>query len=225
MVGRGVVRALPPPGSAANSILFGAELPGLEPFVRPGCAFARVQAGAERPHPHRACAAAGRLGDCAPVPATLRSLLWIALGGWIGSWAFFALVIARLAFRVLPSTEVAGQLVGPALATLHLYGAGAGVALAGLAALLRRGALRIGLPLVLSGACLVSELGVTPRMAAIRELAFGPDGNPEASARYAQLHGVSMGIFTAVLLGALVLAVLHARCDALQDRDSAGEIS
>lgn len=156
---------------------------------------------------------------------TLRSLLWIVLGGWIGSWAFFALVIARLAFQVLPSPEVAGRLVGPALASLHWYGAAAGVALAGLAALLHRGALRIALPLVLSAGCLASELLVTPRMAAIRELAFGPEGNVSAAARYAQLHDVSMALFTAVLVGAIALAVLHARRDALQGRDSAGEIS
>jgi hypothetical protein len=45
----------------------------------------------------------------------LRSALWLALGGWVGSWALFALVIARLAFRVLPSPEVAGHLVAPVL--------------------------------------------------------------------------------------------------------------
>jgi hypothetical protein len=151
----------------------------------------------------------------------LRSLLWIGLGGWIGSWAFFALVIARLAFRVLPSSEIAGQLVGPALATLHLYGAFAGLLLAGLAAALRRGALRIALPLALAAAALASELAVTPRMAALRPLAFGPDGSVDASARYAQLHGLSMAIFSAVLVGALVLAVLHARSDSAQTRDSA----
>ncbi len=158
-------------------------------------------------------------------PVALRSLLWIGLGGWIGSWAFFALVIARLAFRVLPSPEVAGRLVSPALATLHWYGALAGLALAALAWALGRGALRVALPLALSVACLASELAVTPRMAAIRDLAFGPEGSVEASARYAQLHGVSMAIFSGVLVGALVLAVLHARSEGLQTPDKAQEIS
>ena len=59
----------------------------------------------------------------------LRTALWVVLGWWIGGWALFAFVVARTAFRVLPSTQVAGQLVGPVLAALHLYGAAAGIAL------------------------------------------------------------------------------------------------
>ena len=145
--------------------------------------------------------------------AALRSALWLTLGGWIGSWAFFALVIARLAFRVLPSPEVAGHLVRPVLNTLHWYGAAAGLALAVLAVVLRRGRLLVTLPLVLALACLVTQLGVTPQMEAIRDLAFGPDGNLEAAAEYRRLHGVSMAIFTAVLLGAIALVPLHARRD------------
>ena len=31
----------------------------------------------------------------------LRSLLWLLLGGWVGSWALFGTVIAPTAFRVL----------------------------------------------------------------------------------------------------------------------------
>ena len=145
--------------------------------------------------------------------AALRSALWLTLGGWIGSWAFFALVIARLAFRVLPSPEVAGHLVRPVLNTLHWYGAGAGIALAVLAAAMRRGRLLVALPLVLTLACLATQLGVTPRMEAIHDLAFGPGGNVEAAAEYRRLHGVSMAIFTAVLLGAIGLVPLHARRD------------
>jgi hypothetical protein len=151
---------------------------------------------------------------------TLRSLLWLVLGGWVGSWAFFALVIARVAFRVLPSAEVAGQLVGPVLATLHLYGAFAGGVLAALAVALGRGRLLVWLPLALSAACLASELGVTPSMAALRDLAFGSDGNVEAASRYRQLHGLSMAIFSAVLAGAIVLVPLHTRRDAAQRVDS-----
>jgi hypothetical protein len=150
----------------------------------------------------------------------LRSLLWLTLGGWVGSWTLFALVIARLAFRVLPSPEVAGQLVSPVLAVLHGYGAVAGVVLAGLAWVLRRGRLLVALPLVLALACLVSELGVTPRLAELRDLAFGPVGNLDATARYRQLHGLSMAIFSAVLLGAISLVVLHVRHETPQAGDS-----
>jgi hypothetical protein len=141
----------------------------------------------------------------------LRSTLWLALGGWVGSWTLFALVVARLAFRVLPSPEVAGLLIGPTLDVLHWYGAAAGAALAALALVLRRGHVLVALPLALAAACLVSQLGVTPQMQALHDLAFGPAGNVEAAARYRHLHGISMAIFSAVLMGAISLVVLHVR--------------
>jgi hypothetical protein len=150
----------------------------------------------------------------------LRTALWLTLCGWVGSWAFFALVIARLAFRVLPSPEVAGHLVGPLLNVLHWYGAGAGLLLAGLAVVLRRGRLLVALPSALALACLVSQLAVTPRMEAIHDLAFGPGGNMEAAVRYRRLHGVSMAIFSAVLLGGIALVVLHVRREHPESEDS-----
>jgi hypothetical protein len=150
----------------------------------------------------------------------LRSAVWLVLGGWVGSWALFAFVIARLAFRVLPSAEIAGQLVGPTLEILHWYGAAAGVALAVLAVVLRRGRLLVVLPLALAAACVGSQLGVTPQMAALRDLAFGPEGNVEATARYRQLHGISMSIFSSVLLGAIGLVVLHVRSEQPRPGDS-----
>ncbi len=50
---------------------------------------------------------------------TLRTALWLLLGGWVGSWACFGLVVVPAAFQVLPSTELAGKLVGPVLGTLR----------------------------------------------------------------------------------------------------------
>ena len=136
----------------------------------------------------------------------LRSTLWLTLGGWVGSWALFALVIARLAFRVLPSPEIAGHLVAPVLEVLHWYGAAAGVVIA--------------LPIALAAACLVTQLGVTPQLEAIRDLAFGPAGNVEAAARYRHLHGISMAIFSVVLMGAIGLVVLHVREELSKASDS-----
>lgn len=152
---------------------------------------------------------------------SLRFLLGSVLGLWLGSWTCFALLVAPTAFRVLPSTEVAGQLVGPVLATLHLSGALAGALAAALAAALGRGRLAVALPLLLAAATLVSEFGVTPQLTALRELAFGPEGNVEASARYRQLHGLSMAIFCAVLLGVIALGWIHSRDHTSQASDSA----
>ncbi|MGH7821338.1 MAG: hypothetical protein ACREQ9_16355, partial [Candidatus Binatia bacterium] len=106
-----------------------------------------------------------------------------------------------------------GDLIGPVLDVLHWYGVAAGLALAVLAVALRRGPLLVWLPVALATACLASQLGLTPRLEAIRDLAFGPGGNLDAAARYRQLHGLSMAIFSAVLMGAIGLVVLHARRD------------
>jgi hypothetical protein len=143
----------------------------------------------------------------------LRTALWLTLGGWVGSWALFALVIARLAFRVLPSPEIAGHLVAPVLEVLHWYGVAAGLALAAIALALRRGRVLVAVPLVLTAGCLATQLGVTPRMEALHDLAFGPGGSVGAAAQYRHLHGASMAIFSAVLSGAIALVVLHVRRD------------
>ena len=148
----------------------------------------------------------------------LRSLLWLLLGGWVGSWALFGLVVAPTAFRVLPSTAVAGTLVGPVLTVLHLYGAIAGCGLGLLAWLLGRGRLRVALPLVLMVACLYNQFGVSAEIAEIRDGVFGPEGSAALAARWNQLHRLSIGIFEAVSAATLWLLVLHSRSDSPSTR-------
>ena len=65
--------------------------------------------------------------------------------------------------------------MAPVLTALDLYGAAAGIGLAGLALALERGALRMALPLVLAAACLYSQFGVSAEISEIRTLAFGPN--------------------------------------------------
>lgn len=142
-----------------------------------------------------------------------RTLLWLLLGGWVGSWACFGIVVAPVAFRVLPTTEVAGQLVGPVLTQLHLYGAVAGVAISGLGWLLRRGRLAVILPLLMAAACLYSQFGVSAEIAEIRDRAFGPSGSEALAARFTHLHRVSIGIYLAVSAASLLLVGLHAHAD------------
>jgi hypothetical protein len=148
------------------------------------------------------------------VPALLRGLLWVLLGSWIGSWLLFALVVAPTAFRVLPTPGAAGALVAPVLDALHLYGVFAGLCLAALAFALRRGALRVAIPLLMAAACLYSQFGVSAELAEIRNLVFGPEGNEALAARFTELHRLSMTIYTCVLIAALALAGLHATRDA-----------
>ena len=147
------------------------------------------------------------------VPALLRGTLWVLLGGWIGSWLLFALVVAPTAFRVLPAPGAAGALVAPVLDALHLYGVFAGLCLAALAIALRRGALRVAIPLSMAAACLYSQFGVSAELAEIRHLVFGPEGGEAMAARFNELHRLSMTLYSVVLLAALLLAGLHAARD------------
>ena len=139
--------------------------------------------------------------------------LWLLLGGWIGSWACFGLVVAPIAFAKLPSTEVAGHLIGPVLSALHRYGAVAGGALALLAGLLGRGRLLVALPLLLAAACVDSQFGVSAEMAEIRDQVFGPQGSEALATRWAtSTAGRSASSWRCPPQRGLV--VLHARSDA-----------
>ena len=143
----------------------------------------------------------------------LRSLLWLCLGGWVGSWACFGLLVAPMAFQLLPSTRMAGTLVGPILTALHLYGVVAGGILALVAWLLGRGRLRIGLPLAMAIACLYSHFGLSAEIAELSGRAFGPDGSEALAARFNTLHQLSLGIYGVVSAASLTLVVLHAGSD------------
>ena len=153
--------------------------------------------------------ASARFGSVA-----LRSTLWLLLGGWLGAWALFAFGVAPIAFRVLPSSEVAGSLVGPLLRGMHLYGIAAGLGLCGVALGLGRGRLLVLLPLVLACLCAFSEFWVTAGIDVVRPEAFGPGATAEAAARFSTLHVTSRAIYSAVGLGLIALTVLHARADA-----------
>lgn len=148
----------------------------------------------------------------------VRAALWLTLGGWVGAWFLFAFGVARVAFQALPTTELAGQVVGPILSGLHLYAAAAGVLLAVLAQVMGRGLWLTAAPIVLGALCLYSEFGITGEIAAIRPEAFGDAATLEATERFGVLHRRSMGLFTAVGVGAIALAVAHARQDSVSLR-------
>ena len=121
----------------------------------------------------------------------LRATLWLVLGSWLGAWLLFAVGVAPTAFRVLPSSEIAGSLVGPLLRLLHLSGIAAGLGLACLTAVLGRSRMLIVLPLVLAGLCALSEFWITASIAVIRPEAFGVGATAEAAARFSSLHTAS----------------------------------
>ena len=150
--------------------------------------------------------------------APIRAALWLTLGGWIGAWLLFGLVVAPTAFRVLPSAQVAGTLIGPVLEALQLFGSAAGLLLASVAWLLGRGVARRVLPLAMSAACLYSQFGLSAEIAEIRDATIDPQGSEVLAARFAYLHRLSVSIFLCVGISALILAGLHVRDDAARDR-------
>lgn len=139
--------------------------------------------------------------------AALRALLWSILGAWLALMLFVGSVVAPAAFRVLPSPELAGDLVGRVLGPVHGFGAVAGVALAALGVALGRGRLAVGLPLLLSALCLLNHFGVSPAVAEIRF----DDLQPGDAERFRRLHQLSVGLFVAVGAGVIALVGLHAR--------------
>ena len=149
----------------------------------------------------------------AAVSWLLRTALWLLLGGWLGAWALFGFVVAPTAFQVLPSQDSAGTLVAPILAALHHYGIAAGVGLAALGWLLKRGSLVVALPALLALLCAVSEYGVTRSIEEVLPRSFGSAQQLEASRRFSELHQTSRFLFGSVGLGILGLIGLHVRLD------------
>jgi hypothetical protein len=136
------------------------------------------------------------------------------LGGWFGAYLAFGAIIAPTAFAVLPTTEIAGSLIAPVLTKLHLYGALAGLPLALVSRSLGRGRLLVAIPIILSLICLYSHFGLSLEMAAIRDLSFGPGGNPDSAARFDLLHRTSRGLFVGMGAAITLLIVLNAKADA-----------
>jgi hypothetical protein len=143
----------------------------------------------------------------------LRSLLWLALGGWVGAWAFFAFVVSRIAFQVLPG-DIAGDLAGELLAVLHVGGAVAAFVIAGANRALGRPGWMILFPLVLGAACIASEIFLSPAVAAVRPSTLGAESTMEAQQRFRLLHGASLGLFMAIHAASIALLVLQSRQDA-----------
>ncbi len=150
----------------------------------------------------------------------LRIALWMSLGVWIGSWSFFAFVVSRVAFQVLPG-DVAGDLAGSLLTILHFGGAGAAIVVAAAGAALGRKGWLVALPVGLALVCLFSELWISPEIAAVRPSAIGPASTAESVRRFQLLHQLSFRLFQAVLVASLALVWRHAWLDTRSARPEA----
>ena len=149
----------------------------------------------------------------------LRFLMFLSLVCWIGGLIFFAFVLAPTAFQVLPSTHLAGNVVGRALSKLHWIAIISGIVFLfssllysrltdGTAHLFAGRHLLLCLMLALT---LLSQFWIMPHMdqlrASLGEVSSVPVDNP-ARVQFDALHVWSTRVEGAVLLLGLVLVYL-----------------
>jgi uncharacterized membrane protein len=152
----------------------------------------------------------------------LRFLMLLTLIVWIGGLIFFAFVLAPTAFSVLPTTHLAGNVVGGALGKLHWIAITSGIVY--LAASLLYSRMTNGTANVFAGRhvliclmlalTLISQFGIIPRMDVLRaslgEVNAVPLDNP-LRMQFDALHVWSTRIEGAVLLLGLVVVYLTAK--------------
>ena len=141
----------------------------------------------------------------------LRTIEFLCLGLWLGSDVFLSFVVAPGAFRVLGSRDAAGAMVGFALGRMHLFGVICGV-LFFLARVARTRTFAgfvapVALCVVLMIALTVaSQVGVSPRMAALRVQMGSIQATAQDSpllAEFSRLHRISVSLESGVLLAGL----------------------
>jgi len=112
----------------------------------------------------------------------LRALRLLAMVAWVGGLAFFAFVVAPVAFTALPSVHEAGIVVGGTLRYLHWIGLVGGVVFCLATAWLwlwaevpaRVGfAIQFALTMVMLAVTAYSQFNILPAMEADRALAGG----------------------------------------------------
>jgi hypothetical protein len=136
----------------------------------------------------------------------LRFLQFLSLGVWVGAALFVGVLLAPGAFATLPTRELAGNVVGMALARLHLLGYACGavfllasvIGARSVSALARPAAICVIAMLLLTAA---NQFGVNAKVSDLREqmrAEFGsvdatPAGHP-LRAQFGRLHGVSSAV-------------------------------
>ena len=141
---------------------------------------------------------------------------------WIGGLIFFAFVLAPTAFSVLPTTHLAGNVVGRALGKLHWIGFVGGIVYLISSLLYSRVidgtahafAVRHVLLCLMLALTLISQFGIIPRMDVLRaslgEVSAAPADNPER-VQFDALHVWSTRVESAVLLLGLIVVYLTAQ--------------
>lgn len=153
----------------------------------------------------------------------LRFVAVFALGTWVGSTIFLTFFVAPDVFRLLPTRDLAGAIVGLSLTRLHLLGMAAAfiflVCHIGLLkrpdALVRPAALLVLGMVILTAA---SQYGVTPRLADLRQQMVAEHGSVDATPKeshlrisFGRLHAVSATLEMAILLLGLIVLFIFVR--------------
>lgn len=142
----------------------------------------------------------------------LKFVKVLALGGWIGAIIYFAAVVTRGAFAVLPNRDQAGLLVGFTLGGLHLMGLIAALIFVAASVAIGK-SLRTFLDpavlIVILMACftIASQDYVIPRMNLLRAQMGSVEATPSTDPRRAQfdrLHTASVDIEAGVLVMGLI---------------------
>ncbi len=151
----------------------------------------------------------------------LRYLMLLSLIVWIGGLIFFAFAVAPVAFSVLPTRHLAGNVVGRTLGLLHWMGIFSGLIFLASSLLysrVTRGtsealAARNILIVLMLALTLVSQFVIIPRMdtlrASIGEIDSVPPSNP-ARMQFDALHVWSTRVEGGVLLLGLVAVYVTA---------------
>jgi uncharacterized protein DUF4149 len=151
----------------------------------------------------------------------LRFLMLLSLAVWLGALIFFP-VLAQTSFSVLPSTHLAGLVVGSSLLKLHWMGFVCGIVFLASSSFYNRAMLgraqAFGLSHILVIAMLaltaISQFSVIPRMDALRasagEIASLAAGNP-IRVQFDSLHAWSTRMEGTVLVLGIVVLYLTSR--------------
>lgn len=152
----------------------------------------------------------------------LRFLMLLSLVVWIGGLIFFAFVLAPTAFTALPTTHLAGNVVGRSLGKLHWIAIVSGIVYLISSLFYSRFtdgtahvfAVRHVLLCLMLALTLISQFGIIPRMDVLRaslgDVNAASIDNPER-VQFDALHVWSTRVEGTVLLLGLVVVYLTAR--------------
>src|SRR5215470_872296 len=150
----------------------------------------------------------------------LRALEFLGLSVWLGSDIFLSFVVAPGAFRVLaPNRDQAGAVVGFALTKMHWIGIACGLVILLLRLLRARSVSNVLAPaalclMLMIALTVVSQLTVTPKMAALRVQMRSIQASAADSpllAEFGKLHQISVSLESGVLLAGIACMYLMVR--------------